>query len=95
MNISSGVLCILSSPFLAVITILFGDTFPRAQTDITIPNFLVCTCCIIIYILFIYLDSNIDGITGFSEENSKSVLEFMKFAVDLANSVDGQVNIYL
>ncbi|KAL8115892.1 hypothetical protein AgCh_022402 [Apium graveolens] len=33
---------------------------------------------------------NIDGITGFSEESLLSVLEFMKFAVDLAKSVDGQ-----
>ncbi|KAL8133867.1 tRNA-specific adenosine deaminase TAD3-like isoform X2 [Apium graveolens] len=34
---------------------------------------------------------NIDGITGFSEENSQSILEFMKFAVDLAKSFDGQI----
>ncbi|KAK1361839.1 tRNA-specific adenosine deaminase-like protein 3 [Heracleum sosnowskyi] len=34
---------------------------------------------------------NIDGITGFSEENSQSILEFMKSAVDLAKSVDGQI----
>ncbi|XP_074329464.1 tRNA-specific adenosine deaminase TAD3-like isoform X3 [Apium graveolens] len=34
---------------------------------------------------------NIDGITGFSEESLLSVLEFMKFAVDLAKSVDGQI----
>lgn len=34
---------------------------------------------------------NIEGITGFGEENSQSILEFMKFAVDLAKSVDGQI----
>ncbi|WOG82061.1 hypothetical protein DCAR_0101221 [Daucus carota subsp. sativus] len=34
---------------------------------------------------------NIDGITGFSEENSQSVCEFMKLAIDLAKSVDGQI----
>ncbi|WOH12513.1 hypothetical protein DCAR_0832017 [Daucus carota subsp. sativus] len=34
---------------------------------------------------------NIDGITGFSEENSQSVFEFMKLAIELAKSVDGQI----
>ncbi|KAA8544564.1 hypothetical protein F0562_022576 [Nyssa sinensis] len=35
--------------------------------------------------------SNIDGITGFSEEDSQAVLNFMKFAIDLAKSGNGQV----
>lgn len=34
--------------------------------------------------------SNIDGITGFSEEDSQSVLKFMQSAVELATS-DGLV----
>uniref|UniRef100_A0A5B7BAP9 Putative inactive tRNA-specific adenosine deaminase-like protein 3 isoform X1 n=1 Tax=Davidia involucrata TaxID=16924 RepID=A0A5B7BAP9_DAVIN len=34
---------------------------------------------------------NIDGITGFSEEDSQAVLSFMKFAVDLAKSGNGQI----
>ncbi|KAK9270783.1 hypothetical protein L1049_026367 [Liquidambar formosana] len=34
---------------------------------------------------------NIDGITGFSEEDSQSVSTFMKFAVELAKSGDGRV----
>ena len=45
--------------------------------------------------VFFFLHSNIDGITGFSEENSQSVFEFMKLAIELAKSVDGQVNICL
>uniref|UniRef100_A0A2N9EDN9 CMP/dCMP-type deaminase domain-containing protein n=1 Tax=Fagus sylvatica TaxID=28930 RepID=A0A2N9EDN9_FAGSY len=35
---------------------------------------------------------NIDGITGFSEEDSQSVFSFMRFAVELAKSGDGLVN---
>ena len=35
--------------------------------------------------------SNIDGITGFSEEDSQSVFSFMKSALQLAKSGDGQV----
>ncbi len=35
--------------------------------------------------------SNIDGITGFSEEDSQSVFSFMRFAVELAKSGDGLV----
>ncbi|KAG6656242.1 hypothetical protein CIPAW_04G008700 [Carya illinoinensis] len=34
---------------------------------------------------------NIDGITGFSEEDSQSVFSFMRFAVELAKSDDGLV----
>ncbi|KAK3000641.1 hypothetical protein RJ639_022425 [Escallonia herrerae] len=34
---------------------------------------------------------NIDGITGFSDEDSQSVLTFMKSAIDLAKSGDGEV----
>ena len=35
--------------------------------------------------------SNIDGITGISEEDSLSVLSFMKVAIALAKSGDGLV----
>lgn len=35
--------------------------------------------------------SNIDGITGFSEEDSLSVFSFMKVAIELAKSGDGLV----
>ncbi|KAF3956526.1 hypothetical protein CMV_018356 [Castanea mollissima] len=34
---------------------------------------------------------NIDGITGFNEEDSQSVFSFMRFAVELAKSGDGSV----
>ncbi|OMO59795.1 tRNA-specific adenosine deaminase-like protein 3-like protein [Corchorus olitorius] len=34
---------------------------------------------------------NIDGITGFSEEDTKSILSFMKFTVELAKSGDNLV----
>ncbi|XP_031282528.1 tRNA-specific adenosine deaminase TAD3 [Pistacia vera] len=34
---------------------------------------------------------NIDGITGFSEEDSQSVFSFMKFTVELAKSGDGSI----
>ncbi|KAJ0086992.1 hypothetical protein Patl1_06849 [Pistacia atlantica] len=34
---------------------------------------------------------NIDGITGFSEEDSQSVFGFMKFTVELAKSGDGSI----
>ncbi|KAL6965780.1 hypothetical protein U1Q18_036836 [Sarracenia purpurea var. burkii] len=34
---------------------------------------------------------NIDGITGFTEEDSHSILNFMKLAVNIAKSVDGKV----
>ncbi|XP_050251924.1 tRNA-specific adenosine deaminase TAD3 isoform X3 [Quercus robur] len=37
------------------------------------------------------LYSNIDGITGFNEEDSQSVFSFMRFAVELAKSGDGLV----
>lgn len=38
--------------------------------------------------------SNIEGITGFSEEDSQSVFSFMKSAVKLAKSDDGQVTVF-
>lgn len=34
---------------------------------------------------------NIDGITGFSEENAESVFNFMKFAIELAKSSDSSI----
>lgn len=37
--------------------------------------------------------SNIDGITGFSEEDSQSVLKFMQSAVELAKS-NGLVSVH-
>lgn len=39
--------------------------------------------------------SNIDGITGFSEEDSQLVFSFMRFAVELAKSGDGLVQLLL
>ncbi|CAL5401705.1 unnamed protein product [Camellia sinensis] len=39
----------------------------------------------------IHQPSNIDGITGFSEEDSHSIHNFMKLTVDMAKSGDGQV----
>lgn len=42
-------------------------------------------------LLFSFNYSNIDGITGFSEEDSQSVFSFMRFAVELAKSDDGLV----
>lgn len=46
-------------------------------------------------LIFISNYSNIDGITGFSEEGSQSVFTFMKSAVDMAKSGDGQVTVLL
>lgn len=37
--------------------------------------------------------SNIDGITGFSEEDSQSISSFMRLAVELAKSGDEYVSI--
>lgn len=40
-------------------------------------------------------NSNIDGITGFSEEESQSVFCFMNVAIQLAKSSGGSVSISL
>lgn len=44
--------------------------------------------------IFNQIYSNIDGITGFSEEDSQSVLKFMQSAVEMATS-DGMVNVQI
>lgn len=40
-----------------------------------------------------FLNSNIDGITGFSEEDSQSIISFMKLAVQLSKSTGHSVTI--
>lgn len=48
----------------------------------------------LIFSLFSSNSSNINGITGFGEEDSQSVFNFMKVAVDMAKSGGGLVTIY-
>ena len=46
------------------------------------------------YLLFSLNYSNIEGITGFNDEDSQSVFSFMRFAVELAKSDHGLVNYF-
>lgn len=46
------------------------------------------SCLCMLGLTFLINYSNIDGITGFSEEDSQSVLKFMQSAVELAKSND-------
>lgn len=46
---------------------------------------------LLLLLVFSFEYSNIDGITGFNEEDSQSVFSFMRFAVELAKSGDGAV----
>lgn len=51
--------------------------------------------CIYIFGPLPFKHSNIDGITGFGEEDSQSVLGFMKYATQLAKCGNDMVAIVL
>lgn len=71
---------------------------------ISYPDLISVVVIIIIVSITIFVDvatnislsinSNISGITGFTEDDSRSVVNFMKLAVDLATSGNEWVTIF-